>query len=70
MSGLGYSQFQPFLDGDATLEDVVERIKLDTHDFIRRQYNWFRLSSPDIHWFDSQHPDYTSLAEKLVSDFL
>ena len=52
MSGLGYIQFRPYFEGDATLEEVAEEIKHATHSFIRRQYNWFRLSDPRITWFD------------------
>ncbi|MFP4343823.1 MAG: tRNA (adenosine(37)-N6)-dimethylallyltransferase MiaA [Anaerolineales bacterium] len=54
MSGLGYIQFRPYFEGEATLAEVVERIQLDTHDFIRRQYTWFRPNSPQIEWFDRQ----------------
>ena len=50
MSGLGYIQFRPYFAGQATLDEVAARIKLDTHDFIRRQYTWFRLADPHIHW--------------------
>jgi len=52
MSGLGYVQFRPYFEGRATLDEVVVEIKRATHRFIRRQYNWFRLSDPAIQWFD------------------
>jgi len=52
MSGLGYVQFKPYFEGEATLEDVVIEIKRATRRFIRHQYNWFRPSDPAIHWFD------------------
>lgn len=42
MSGVGYRQFQPYFDGDATLETVVEKLKRDTRQFARRQMTWFR----------------------------
>jgi tRNA dimethylallyltransferase len=42
MSGLGYREFQLYLAGQATLEDVATRLKFDTHAFARRQPNWFR----------------------------
>ncbi|MGC9467658.1 MAG: tRNA (adenosine(37)-N6)-dimethylallyltransferase MiaA [Anaerolineae bacterium] len=70
MSGLGYIQFKPYFEGEASLDDVVKRIKLDTHDFIRRQYTWFSLSAPDIHWLDTQDTKLTSRAVQLVADFL
>ncbi len=52
MSGLGYIQFRPYFEGQATLADVSAEIKRATHRFIRRQYNWFRLRDPRIRWFD------------------
>jgi tRNA dimethylallyltransferase len=42
MSGLGYRQFRPFFEGEASLEACVQRLKYDTHTFVRRQENWFR----------------------------
>lgn len=53
MSGLGYVQFQPYLEGAATLEEVAAEIKSATHSFIRRQYNWFRSDDPAIRWFEA-----------------
>jgi tRNA dimethylallyltransferase len=53
MSGLGYVQFRPYFEGEATLEDVVIEIKRATRRFIRHQYNWFRPSDSAIHWFDA-----------------
>jgi len=55
MSGLGYVQFRPYFEGEATLEEVVAEIKRATRRFIRRQYNWFRLDDPRIRWFDAAH---------------
>jgi tRNA dimethylallyltransferase len=42
MSSLGYTQMRPYLEGKASLEACVERLKFDTHSFIRRQGAWFR----------------------------
>lgn len=52
MSGLGYAQFRPYFEGQATLEAVVAEIKRATRRFIRHQYNWFRPSDRRIRWFD------------------
>jgi len=69
MSALGYQQFRPYFAGKATLDEVVERIKLDTHDFIRRQYTWFRPNASDIHWLDvTESP--AEAARELLQDFL
>jgi len=61
MSGLGYIQFRPYFEGQATLEEVVAEIKRATRRFIRHQYNWFRLNDPTIQWFDAA----TTTAEEI-----
>ncbi len=42
MSSLGYIQFRAYVEGSATLEACVQRLKYDTHRFARQQKNWFR----------------------------
>ncbi len=64
LSSLGYLQLRPYLEGQATLEACVERLKFDTHSFIRRQLAWFRrLPGLEI-WTPDQPPwrDLHSLA--------
>jgi tRNA dimethylallyltransferase len=51
MSGLGYRQLLDYLEGDSSLAEAVERIKFETHRFVRQQYTWFRKDDPAIHWF-------------------
>jgi tRNA dimethylallyltransferase len=53
MSSLGYWQLRTYLVGGAPLQEVVAEIKIETHRFIRHQYNWFRPDDPDIHWLDA-----------------
>ena len=70
MSGLGYIQFRPYVEGEADLGEVVERIKIETHDFIRRQYTWFRPKASDIHWLDAPSPQCHETAGQGVTNFL
>ena len=69
LSSLGYSQFRPYFADEATLESVTERIKLDTHAFIRRQYAWFRSRAEHIHWLDAEQ-DSTAQARALIEAFM
>jgi tRNA dimethylallyltransferase len=46
MNSLGYIEFAPYLAGDQTLDQAVERLKFNTHAFIRRQEAWFRRLAP------------------------
>ena len=52
MSGIGYRQMGLFINGEMTLSQATERIKFETHRFIRHQYNWFRLKDDRIKWFN------------------
>lgn len=70
MSGLGYRQLWDYLQGEATLEEAVERIKFETHRFVRHQYNWFSPDDPRIHWFDVTRDDLFIEVERLVQGWL
>ncbi len=69
MSSLGYGEFEAYFQGNATLDEVVQTIKHETHRFVRHQYNWFSEDDPDIHWFDVQRDEYSDIAG-LVAGFL
>ena len=71
MSSLGYREIGAYLRGESSLAEAVERFKLATHRYIRRQITWFR---PDarIHWLDAaQAPETLARqAETLVRAWL
>jgi len=69
MSGIGYRQIGQFLKGELTLEAATQKIKTETHRFIRHQYAWFRLSDENIHWYDIGHTDDSAI-EKALQEFL
>ncbi|MBK9053388.1 MAG: tRNA (adenosine(37)-N6)-dimethylallyltransferase MiaA [Chloroflexi bacterium] len=70
MSGLGYRQLWPYLDGEQTLAEAVERIKFETHRFVRHQNNWFKPDDPRIHWLDIEKEDVVAAARQKVASFL
>ncbi|MBR1855305.1 MAG: tRNA (adenosine(37)-N6)-dimethylallyltransferase MiaA, partial [Lachnospiraceae bacterium] len=51
MQGLGYKEILDYLDGLCTLEEAVERIKLETRHFAKRQLTWFRREQ-NVIWLD------------------
>jgi tRNA dimethylallyltransferase len=53
MSGLGYSQLAAHLLDGASLHEMITKTKYDTHDFIRRQYTWFRGHDLGTLWHNS-----------------
>jgi tRNA dimethylallyltransferase len=42
MSGIGYAEIAAYLGGELTLPEAVERIKFNTHRYVRHQETWFR----------------------------
>jgi tRNA dimethylallyltransferase len=70
MSALGYSQFRPYFDNQVSFNEVVTEIKRATRRFIRRQYNWFRLNDPNIHWFTASDNRSAETIEIVVREWL
>ena len=52
MSGIGYKQIGMFVRNEISLTSAIERIKFETHRFVRQQYSWFHLKDDRIQWFD------------------
>ncbi len=50
MSGIGYKEFRPYFENEATLESCVEAVIRNTKHFVKRQYTWFNHQLP-VHWF-------------------
>lgn len=69
MSGLGYRQIGFYLEGKLSSAEAIERLKFDTHRFVRHQYTWFRRD-PDIQWFDVEEEGYYSKVRERVVAFL
>ncbi|MFQ5595929.1 MAG: tRNA (adenosine(37)-N6)-dimethylallyltransferase MiaA, partial [Anaerolineae bacterium] len=76
MTSLGYGEFEPYFQGESTLEEVVRAIKHATHRFVRHQYNWFSEDDPNIHWFELSSRGGTARSDvyddlhRLVAGFL
>jgi tRNA dimethylallyltransferase len=54
MSALGYAQIGSYLRGECSLEEAIAQTKRDTRRFVHRQYSWFRLNDPRIHWYQAE----------------
>jgi tRNA dimethylallyltransferase len=63
MSGLGYAQLAAHVLDDRPLADTIVDTKHATHDFIRRQYTWFRGHDSDILWHNIEQLDRAALIE-------
>lgn len=67
IQAIGYKEIYDYLDGLATLEDAVDKLKQNSRRYAKRQLTYFR-NKMEIHWF---HPfeDRESILEE-ISAFL
>ncbi len=50
---IGYKELKPYFDGEISLEQAVENLKIGTRHYAKRQLTWFRRNE-SIKWF---YPD-------------
>ncbi len=67
MSGLGYAQLAAHLLDDLPLDEAITLTKHATHDFIRRQYTWFRGHDSGILWHNRQQLDLPALINSTAA---
>lgn len=51
MQGLGYKEVKEYLDGFLSIEEMIEKLKLQTRHYAKRQLTWFRRYKQII-WLD------------------
>lgn len=54
LSALGYRQLCAHLLDGLSLGSALEQTRFATHDFIRRQYTWFRGHDDGVTWLDAE----------------
>lgn len=51
MKGIGYKEIFPYLEGEKTLDQVVNDIQQNSRHYAKRQLTWFKRY-PDLKWYD------------------
>ncbi|MCK5767293.1 MAG: tRNA (adenosine(37)-N6)-dimethylallyltransferase MiaA [Candidatus Atribacteria bacterium] len=52
MQGLGYKQIGRYLNGKHDKETAINRIKIDTRHYAKRQMTWFKNKIKDVQWIN------------------
>ena len=52
---IGYKEIVEYLNGNLKFEEAVEKAKMRTRNFAKRQLTWFK-KIPGIHWYSSEEP--------------
>ena len=51
MQGIGYKEVVAYLNGEYTKEEMIEKIKMETRRYAKRQLTWFR-KIPNVIWIN------------------
>ena len=66
LQAIGYKQFLAVEEGEATVEEAVEEVKLRSRQYAKRQLTWLRRNEA-IHWIRWEKvPDFQSALQKVT----
>ncbi len=62
---IGYKELAPYFNGEKSLEDCLEGLKIETRHYAKRQLTWFRKNE-NINWFYPDDYDNTTEMHSAV----
>ena len=62
---IGYKEFYPYIEGESSLEECVERLKINSRHYAKRQLTWFNRNK-NVRWV---YPDEGTVGEYIVKAF-
>lgn len=63
LQGLGYKEVLSYLDGNMTKEEMIEKLKMETRRYAKRQMTWFRREEK-IQWYSKEE-----IVDKILQEF-
>lgn len=69
LQAIGYKEFLAAMDGEASMADAIEEVKLRSRQYAKRQLTWLRRN-PAIFWIHWEKERDFSTAIRLSTDFL
>lgn len=64
VKAIGYKELKPYFYGEKTLDECVEKLKMETRRYAKRQITWFKRDL-DINWLYAD--EYNSFEELLAN---
>lgn len=61
---IGYKEFIPYFNGESSLEDCKNLLKMETRRYAKRQITWFKRDK-EIHWFSIDLMNKDELINKV-----
>jgi len=65
-TAIGYKELYPYFDGDITLDEAVNNIKLNSRRFAKRQYTFFN-NQFDMKWFNVNYEDINKTLDEIIN---
>lgn len=63
---IGYKELKPYLDGLISLTEALEKLKMETRRYAKRQLTWFRRNEK-IHWLKIDELTKDALTDKAIN---
>jgi len=64
---IGYQEFIPYFQGKSSLDEVVEKIKLNTRHLAKRQETWFKHQM-DTHFYNVDPDNLDEVINNIIND--
>ncbi|MBR3211032.1 MAG: tRNA (adenosine(37)-N6)-dimethylallyltransferase MiaA [Bacilli bacterium] len=66
-SGIGYKEFRGYLNGEKSLDETLEEVKLNSRRYAKRQYTFFKHQFP-TNWYDVNFDHFDLTIQKVWED--
>jgi len=67
LQGIGYKEIISAIKGEYSLEEAVEKIKLNTRHLAKRQITWFKKTE-NLRWIDTGNTETRAIIKKLADN--
>ncbi|MDO4198517.1 MAG: tRNA (adenosine(37)-N6)-dimethylallyltransferase MiaA [Erysipelotrichaceae bacterium] len=64
MQGIGYKEFRAYYDKEMPMEECIDKVKSNTHHFVKRQYTFFK-NQLDVKWYEDK-----AAAEEFIEKWM
>ncbi len=66
-TAIGYKEFIPYFNNEASLDDVIDKIKQNSRHYAKRQYTFFNNQLPVI-WYSSDFTNFNNTVNNVIKD--
>ncbi len=66
-TAIGYKEFISYFNGEASLDEVIDKIKQNSRHYAKRQYTFFNNQLPVI-WYSSDFTNFNNTVNNVIKD--